>query len=72
VKKPTKTALAERIAANRRGNALTPEQDAAILAAYLAKPLQGVRPPSYRSLASEFGYSVGTIVRAIRRASEAS
>jgi DNA-directed RNA polymerase specialized sigma24 family protein len=72
VKKTTKAALAERIAENRRGNALSPEQDAELLKLYLAPARSGGKKPSYRSISADTGYSVGTVMRAIRRASEAS
>jgi hypothetical protein len=72
VKKTTKAALAERIAENRRGNALSPEQDAELLKLYLMPAKSGSRAPSYRSIAADTGHSVGTVMRAIRRASEAS
>lgn len=72
-KKPTtKAALAERIAENRRGNALTKEQDAELLKLYLSPPRSDGKKPSYRSIAADTGYSVGTVMRAIHRASEAS
>lgn len=68
----TKDKLAARIAQNRRGSTLTPEQDAELLAAYLAKPPPGGKAASYRSLAAQYGFGVHTVMRAIKRASEAS
>lgn len=69
--KTTKDKLAARIAENRRfSKVLTPAQDAELLAAYLYKPPAGVKKASYRSLAAEYGHAVGTVRRAIKRASE--
>lgn len=68
MKKTTKAALAERIAENRRGNALTADEDARLLRLYLDK--SGGKQ-SYRTLAKSEGYSVGTVMRAIKRAAAA-
>lgn len=70
--KQTKDKLAARIAENRRGTPLSAEQDAELLAAYLEQPKPGWRKPSYRSLACRFGYGTATVMRAIKRASEAT
>lgn len=70
--KTVKQKLASRISENRRGAALTPQQDAALLAEYLSEPRAGERRPSYRSLAELHGITPHTVMRAIKRAAEAS
>lgn len=62
---PKRTALAQRIAENRRGAALSPEDDAALLEEYLSD-----EKPSLRELAERHGYGVGTVSRAVKRAAE--